>query len=147
MGREAQAYRDMWAATQAQDKETFAWLTTKGVVVLPITHNSQQKQSDYSVLPIKKINGNLHVQFSGQWLLVVASVHTHPDNANMLSEGDIYMAAQWGVATFAIEPTNVWVGYGPYFSNAKYHQEITASQNVLSGNLSIYRDLLPLLPK
>lgn len=147
---EADAYKFMWGNSFRDGKsylENFGWITTKGVLVLPHTKNSKVDESDWSVLPTKKINNNWHVQYNGQWIKVLASIHTHPNNSHMLSPGDLAKSWEWGVPSFVIELPNLWVGYGPDYDRAKYHQPITATQNIFSGNISIYNDLLPLLPK
>lgn len=70
----------------------------------------------------------------------------HPGNSNTLSTGDLNLAVEWGIPNFAIEPNKVWVGTDPY-GPGRVHQSIVPSSTVLSGQESIYKDLIPLIPK
>ncbi len=127
--------------------ENFGWITNKGVLVLPITKNSRVDNSDYKVLPTKVVGGKSFVLHNGSWLQIQAMIHTHPSSPHSgLSGGDLQRTQEFNVPIFAIGINRLLVGFGPWDS-PQYSQPITDSKNILSGNLSIYKDILPILPK
>lgn len=145
---EADAYKFMWENSfrnGEQWKENFAWVTSKGVLVLPITSKSTSRNSDFSVLPTRTTGGEFQVQYNGGWINVLAAIHTHPGDPNMLSDVDLKATVDWGIPIFAIQSNTVWVGYG-LLANPVYHGVITDTKYLLSGEASVYRDLLPLVP-
>src|SRR5690606_25498617 len=109
---EADAYKFMWENSfrnGEQWKENFAWVTSKGVLVLPVTSKSTSRSSDFSVLPTRTSNGKFQVQYNGSWINVLAAMHTHPGNPNMLSAEDLGAAVTWNIPVFAIQSNTVWV--------------------------------------
>jgi hypothetical protein len=148
---ETDAYNFMWNNSFRDGKawkENFAWITKKGVLVLPITENSKNDESDFSVYQTKTTNGKFYVNYNNSWLQVLAAIHTHPNSANSgLSLGDINNSGQWGVPIFAIGIKRVLVGLGPEGNPNYYNSVITDSKYLLNGSVSVYKDLLPNLPK
>jgi hypothetical protein len=58
---EADAYNFMWSNSfrnGEQWKENFAWVTSRGVLVLPVTSKSTSRSSDFGVLSSRKANGD-----------------------------------------------------------------------------------------
>lgn len=128
-------------------KENFGWLTTKGVLVLPITKNSKVDESDYKALPTKVVNGKSFVLYNGDWLGIKAMIHTHPgDKYSGLSAGDLNVTQIYNVPMFALGINKLLVGFGSN-TNPVYNQIVTDSKNILNGSWSIYNNILPQLPK
>jgi len=78
---------------------------------------------------------------------IQAMIHTHPSDPHSgLSAGDLQRTQEFNVPMFAIGINRLLVGFGPW-SKPEYSQPITDRVNVLNGSISIYKDILPILPK
>ena len=106
---ENKAYQYLWNNSVKTGLEHGAFITNMGVLVLPIVNN-EHKATDFFVLPTRKNDGNYQVLHNGQWLNILATVHTHPNGE--IPYGSDFYPPRWGMGpSFIIGPQNVWVAF------------------------------------
>lgn len=109
IANENKAYQFIWKSSLRDKVEYGAFLTDKGVLVLPSTNN-EIRATDFSALPTRKVDGRWQVKYNDQWLNILAAIHTHP--ANEWPYGSDFEPARSGKGpSFIITSTDVWVAY------------------------------------
>lgn len=109
---ETKAYNYMWNNSFRKGevwRENFAWLTDKGVLVLPTTSNTSSS-SDAWILKTKQVKGQWYVQYNDSWLKITGSVHTHPNGLfQSYSDGDLGLLKTLSTMPhFTIGTKEVW---------------------------------------
>ncbi|MBL0745362.1 DUF6443 domain-containing protein [Chryseolinea lacunae] len=140
---ETKAYKDIWKDSFDSKgnvtRENHAWITDKGVLVLP-TYNNTYNKSDFTVLPTKQMDGKWYVEYKNDWLRILGSIHTHPNNwKSGMSNTDQYLFFK-GPA-FALDHQNLMVGWiGPQgefkFGDLMTHDTFKDSNFSIISNLA-----------
>jgi hypothetical protein len=126
-------------------KENGAFITDRGVLILPNTNNDLTT-TDFNALPLKTGDNGLftHVKFNGQWLKIYGLIHTHvkagvaPDQKGMRmpSEVDWALSKRYGDAAFYVfSRVEVW----QYINKNHVVLPIGLTKNFLNGNKILYR--------
>lgn len=112
---ETQAYQEMWRRSFRADQQTVycenaAWLTNKGVLMLP-NYKNRRDESDLNYYRLVTHEGVSYVRYHGQELRILGVVHTHPNGWNeALSPADEELAQTEKYPVFTIGPTFVYHG-------------------------------------
>jgi RHS repeat-associated protein len=147
---QTEAFKYMWEKSTGktggkdEDRENGAFITTKGVLVLPNVKNDATT-TDFDVLKVRK-NGsgqNTHVQFEGKWYSIKGIVHTHPHagagkdkwGVRAPSPEDFTQSKNLyrGLPAFVISKVETFF----YSGAANTVQEVGKTADVLSGKLKL----------
>lgn len=126
-------YALMWSLQQEKGVETFAWMTNKGYVVLPICGTNQRTKANecntegranVEYFPTRATGmGGYEVWYNGEWLQIVGALHTHPYGpkwATGPSEQDRNFVKYWHVPLFGIENGGMFmINETTYYNSAK----------------------------
>jgi hypothetical protein len=126
---ECEALRELYNTSFNADgsvwRENSAWITERGIILLPNEANSS-RHSNNSHLDVRSANGGYEVEYpkgSGQWTKILAHVHTHPNT----DYGDYRDARPGGVYNSSTSPD--W----------EFAKKFPGLTNFITSTSSVYR--------
>jgi len=132
VSRNTEAFKTMWVASypiNGTQLENNAWLTSKGVLVLPNFNNTADKCS-FDYLPYFEKGGRWYVTFDNENLQIIGTFHTHPGGREFdyIDGWDIEKLRKFG-PIFVLGDDHL------YYSDGNTQRKLTSNETFLKYGL------------